>query len=86
MKERASNKPIANSKVVPNLFCSAKTPGGQVLEGLLSVDTKNNKVTFAKATDLDAEISNESIRFSLRSEGLPIDFIIKCNDSTFFFW
>ena len=76
MKERVSNKPIANSKVMPNLFCSAKTPGGQVIEGLLSVDTKNNKVTFAKATNLDAEISNESIRSSLRSEGLPIDFII----------
>ena len=76
MKERASDKPTANSKVVPNLFCSAKTPGGQVIEGLLSVDTKNTKVTFAKATNLDAEISNESIRFSLRSEGLPIEFFI----------
>lgn len=73
---KLSNSTTANSQPVPNLYCSTKSPGGQVSEGLLSVDTKNNKVTFNKAKNLDAEINSDSIRFSLRSVGIPVDYVV----------
>ena len=68
------NLQLSNAQSTFNLYCSTKSPGGQITEGMLVVDIKNSKVSYLKEKNLNAEITADSVFFGLRGSSIRVNF------------